>query len=135
MTNIETSHFLANCMSCFCPPFLCQCLNPNSGDTGGILKDDWVSVEAEKLAILHYLQPTPSRITRAAEGTYTYVNTSDHWLVSRSIEAVDHLRDVVFGPVCGLLAVQVGAGVRGGRALHEQQDEEQRGGQGRQVHH
>lgn len=60
----------------FSAPLLWQCLNPNSGDTGGILKDDWVSVEAEKLAILHYLQPTPSRITRAAEGTYTYVDPS-----------------------------------------------------------
>jgi endoglucanase len=28
------------------------CVNPNSGDTGGILKDDWTTLEAEKVAML-----------------------------------------------------------------------------------
>ena len=34
------------------------CLNPNSQDTGGILQDDWVSVEQWKLDALEpYLAP------------------------------------------------------------------------------
>ena len=34
------------------------CLNPNSDDTGGILQDDWVSVEQWKLdALAPYLAP------------------------------------------------------------------------------
>lgn len=28
------------------------CWNPNSGDTGGILQDDWISVRADKMALL-----------------------------------------------------------------------------------
>jgi hypothetical protein len=44
------------------------CLNPNSGDTGGILADDWKSLQIEKLQILHELQPAPSRLELAADG-------------------------------------------------------------------
>ena len=36
-------------------------LNPNSGDTGGLLKDDWRSPEAEKRALLAPLPSTPTR--------------------------------------------------------------------------
>jgi endoglucanase len=33
-------------------------MNPNSGDTGGILKDDWTSVEKAKIDIIKpYLAP------------------------------------------------------------------------------
>ena len=39
------------------------CLNPNSGDTGGLLKDDWTTDETSKLQLLDTLQPNPSRIT------------------------------------------------------------------------
>jgi len=35
-------------------------LNPNSGDTGGILLDDWTTLHIEKLRILHTLQPAPT---------------------------------------------------------------------------
>jgi len=35
-------------------------LNPNSGDTGGILLDDWSTLHAEKVRILHTLQPAPT---------------------------------------------------------------------------
>jgi endoglucanase len=31
-------------------------LNPNSGDTGGILRDDWTSVDPNKLAMLSAYQ-------------------------------------------------------------------------------
>jgi endoglucanase len=35
--------------------------NPNSGDTGGIVMDDWVTVRQEKQAILqpYLIAPTP----------------------------------------------------------------------------
>ena len=39
------------------------CLNPNSGDTGGLLQDDWTTEETGKLEALHRLQPAPSKIT------------------------------------------------------------------------
>jgi hypothetical protein len=46
------------------------CLNPNSGDTGGLLADDWSGPgedEAWKLALLAYVNPNPTRF--AADGT------------------------------------------------------------------
>ena len=48
------------------------CLNPNWGDTGGLLKDDWTSEESGKLAILARLQPSPTSIST----TNTQVCTS-----------------------------------------------------------
>lgn len=54
--------------------YACQCLNPNSGDTGGILDDDWTTPKADKLGILHDIQPQPSRITRAEDGSFRYVS-------------------------------------------------------------
>ncbi|GAM24846.1 hypothetical protein SAMD00019534_080210 [Acytostelium subglobosum LB1] len=38
------------------------CLNPNSGDTGGLLKDDWVSINQDKLDLLHKLCPHPTKV-------------------------------------------------------------------------
>ena len=38
------------------------CLNPNSGDTGGLLQNDWTTEESAKLAALERLQPNPSKI-------------------------------------------------------------------------
>lgn len=52
--------------------YACQCLNPNSGDTGGILDDDWTTPKADKLGILHDIQPQPSRVTWAEDGTFRY---------------------------------------------------------------
>jgi endoglucanase len=39
------------------------CLNPNSGDTGGLLQSDWTTPETAKLAQLSRLQPTPSTVS------------------------------------------------------------------------
>lgn len=36
------------------------CLNPNSGDTGGLLFDDWTMINFDKLDYLHKLQPNPT---------------------------------------------------------------------------
>lgn len=44
--------------------------NPNATqDTGGIFADDWKTLEAEKMQILNELQPAPSRLEPAADGT------------------------------------------------------------------
>lgn len=37
------------------------CLNPNSGDTGGLLQGDWTSPEAWKLRVLQRVTPNPTR--------------------------------------------------------------------------
>ena len=39
--------------------FAFWCLNPDSGDTGGILKDDWESVNTKKQDILQPLLAPP----------------------------------------------------------------------------
>ena len=39
------------------------CLNPNSGDTGGLLQSDWTTEETAKLTVLDRIQPNPSTIT------------------------------------------------------------------------
>lgn len=44
------------------------CLNPNSGDTGGVLKDDWKSARDDKLLLLKRVQPDPSRLIQNASG-------------------------------------------------------------------
>lgn len=36
------------------------CLNPNSGDTGGLLLDDWTMINYDKLIYLDKLQPNPT---------------------------------------------------------------------------
>jgi endoglucanase len=37
------------------------CLNPDSGDTGGLLADDWTTPVTDKLALLARLQPSPTK--------------------------------------------------------------------------
>jgi len=37
------------------------CLNPNSGDTGGLLEDDWTTPVADKLALLASIVSVPTR--------------------------------------------------------------------------
>jgi len=44
------------------------CLNPNSGDTGGLLEDDWRTPVQPKLDLLRRIQPTPSLLYWAPEG-------------------------------------------------------------------
>ncbi len=39
------------------------CLNPNSGDTGGLLKDDWVTPDNDKLTLMAKLNPNPTIVT------------------------------------------------------------------------
>jgi len=39
------------------------CLNPDSGDTGGLLDNDWMTPNTAKLTMLHNLQPAPTVIT------------------------------------------------------------------------
>ncbi|ELR13416.1 cellulase (glycosyl hydrolase family 5) subfamily protein [Acanthamoeba castellanii str. Neff] len=44
------------------------CLNPNSGDTGGLLKDDWSSPDSGKLALLADLVSAPTKFAVNAQG-------------------------------------------------------------------
>jgi len=37
------------------------CLNPDSGDTGGLLLDDWVTPVQDKLDMLAKLMPDPTK--------------------------------------------------------------------------
>ncbi|NGM19322.1 cellulase family glycosylhydrolase [Roseomonas stagni] len=45
--------------------------NPNSGDTGGILADDWTTVLTEKVAAIQEILPEPAEATRKASFTVT----------------------------------------------------------------
>lgn len=45
------------------------CLNPNSGDTGGLLLNDWVTPDTAKLSLLANLVPNPTNI-------FSIINTS-----------------------------------------------------------
>jgi len=49
--------------NCFSNTFTWD-LNPDSDDTGGLLRADWLSPELEKLAVLARVQPTPSFLSR-----------------------------------------------------------------------
>jgi len=40
------------------------CLNPDSGDTGGLLLDDWVTPVQDKLDMLAKLMPDPTKLTQ-----------------------------------------------------------------------
>jgi len=40
------------------------CVNPNSGDTGGLLKNDWITPETNKLELLKRLVPNPTKISQ-----------------------------------------------------------------------
>jgi len=41
------------------------CVNPNSGDTGGLLLDDWVSPDTNKLSLLAKLVESPTNVLDA----------------------------------------------------------------------
>ncbi|KAK5579471.1 hypothetical protein RB653_009154 [Dictyostelium firmibasis] len=51
------------------------CLNPNSGDTGGLYLDDWVSTNLPKLNLLNKLCPHPTKI-KLDKDTMIYKITS-----------------------------------------------------------
>lgn len=45
------------------------CVNPNSGDTGGLLLDDWKTPDTNKLTILANLVPNPTDVLNAIKST------------------------------------------------------------------
>ena len=45
------------------------CLNPDSGDTGGLLENDWQTPVTPKLELLVKLQPNPTKITPQSDNT------------------------------------------------------------------
>ena len=52
------------------PPYLAtnRDLNPESGDTGGVLKGDWWTPEETKLKIYDAVQPHPSWLSKVRQG-------------------------------------------------------------------
>ena len=52
------------------------CLNPNSGDTGGLLKDDWITINTAKAALIARIQPNPSQLSKNADGSFTFASGS-----------------------------------------------------------
>jgi len=59
--NAYSSYLIANCMT----NQFYWCLNPNSGDTGGLLGDDWTTPNTRKLDMLHNTQPNPTKFSAA----------------------------------------------------------------------
>jgi len=46
------------------------CLNPNSGDTGGLLLNDWVTPDTAKLSVLANLVANPTNVLDAIKETH-----------------------------------------------------------------
>ncbi len=55
--------FVDYLLSIDAPDTFFWCLNPNSGDTGGLLEDDWVTPDNGKLTLLDRLSPNPTIVT------------------------------------------------------------------------
>lgn len=47
------------------------CVNPNSGDTGGLLNYDWMTPDNKKLEFLAKLVPNPTKIINSEAGFLT----------------------------------------------------------------
>merc|ERR1712130_1052721 len=62
------------------------CLNPNSGDTGGLLKSDWTTEENGKLEALDVLQPFPSKIEWQSDSNTVCVSFDGAFNQSASTE-------------------------------------------------
>jgi len=50
------------------------CLNPDSGDTGGLLLYDWITPETAKLNLLQKLVPSPTNFTPNKDGKICVFN-------------------------------------------------------------
>jgi endoglucanase len=50
------------------------CLNPDSGDTGGLLDNDWKTPDVQKLALLKKLCPSPTNFRQMATGEICVTN-------------------------------------------------------------
>jgi endoglucanase len=59
--NAFSQYLIANCMT----NQFYWCLNPNSGDTGGLLGDDWTTPNTRKLQLLQNTQPNPTKFSAA----------------------------------------------------------------------
>ena len=51
-------------------------INPNSGGTGGLLLDDWVTPDVSKLNILASVTPSPTNMLNILNGNSTNNNTN-----------------------------------------------------------
>ncbi len=63
--------FSAHHLTRYCPQqedTFYWCLNPNSGDTGGLLDYDFTTPMTDKLKLLDRVQPNPTLISSKGEG-------------------------------------------------------------------
>jgi len=51
------------------------CLNPDSGDTGGLLEYDWITPVTAKLELIATLIPNPTNVTQLQEGIFCVTNS------------------------------------------------------------
>jgi hypothetical protein len=73
------------------------CLNPDSGDTGGLLKEDWVTPESAKLKLLEFVQPHPSYLYKV--GSVTAVSSLS-LVVAGADSQLFARQDEVSGAIC-----------------------------------
>jgi len=81
------------------------CLNPNSGDTGGLLMDDWTTPETGKLTQLAKLQPSPSVLQYNANAAQVCVSfegsavgtSRQHTLYAVAGDCIQHAEPCEFG--------------------------------------
>ena len=53
------------------------CVNPNSGDTGGLLLNDWVTPDTVKLGILSNVVPNPSNVFNLINSNCNSTNSTN----------------------------------------------------------
>ncbi|EGG15019.1 hypothetical protein DFA_09841 [Cavenderia fasciculata] len=68
------------------------CLNPNSGDTGGLLKDDWVSPHHDKLDLLYKLCPHPTKI-KFDKDTRLFIVSNHQQNQNNNVNSTNHLEN------------------------------------------
>jgi aryl-phospho-beta-D-glucosidase BglC (GH1 family) len=78
---------------------------PNSGDTGGILQDDWITVNTDKTAYL-FTSPLPNPSTDRGSGSSGWQSAVDDWPADESVVWQVSFRDAPDAAI-GLLGQDV----------------------------
>jgi len=92
------------------------CLNPNSGDTGGLLKDDWTTDETWKLNALAKLQPSPSKITWQSSSKVcisgldasAYTDGEETTVVQSTANTADHIAMITIICILSIIIILCG---------------------------
>jgi endoglucanase len=72
MLNTHANHIHIHTLYAY--TYTYRSINPNSGDTGGLLLDDWTTPNTGKLSAMALAQPTPSVFTSAITTTSMCIN-------------------------------------------------------------